>query len=468
MKISPRTPDQRLTGSDDPVIAGKHDYKTITDIVGDIPLEKGFRKGWLFGFSIAFGLLMLFMFGAYWLFANYIGVWGINVPVAWGFAIVTFVWWIGIGHAGTLISAILLLFRQDWRNSINRFAEAMTLFAVACAGLFPILHLGRPEFFYWLLPHPSTLNVYPQFRSALIWDVFAISTYASVSLLFWYVGLIPDAASMRDKARSYAGKLFYGMLALGWRGSARHWHRYMKVYWILACLATPLVVSVHTVVSFDFAIGVVPGWHATIFPPFFVAGAIFSGFAMVLTLMIPVRAVYGLKDFVTDRHLDNMAKITLVSGLIVVHGYVTEAFFAWYSGEIPERAMMMDRMFGHYGWSYWLLLTCNAATVQLLWFPKIRRNPVILFLISLVINVGMWLERFIIVVQSLSHDFLPSSWDTYTPTRWDFAVLIGSVGLFLTLLFVFMRLIPMINIFEMKEIMHHKLKHDHASKEGAA
>jgi Ni/Fe-hydrogenase subunit HybB-like protein len=382
-----------------------------------------------------------------------VGIWGINIPVGWGFAIVNFVWWIGIGHAGTLISAILLLLHQQWRTSINRFAEAMTLFAVACAGMFPILHMGRPWLAYWLFPYPNSMTIWPNFRSPLVWDVFAVSTYGTVSLLFWFIGLVPDLATLRDRAQSTAGRVIYGVLALGWRGSARHWARYESAYLLLAGLATPLVLSVHTVVSFDFAIAIVPGWHTTIFPPYFVAGAIYSGFAMVLTLAIPIRAAYGLKDFITERHLENMAKVMLATGLIVAYGYSMEAFMAWYSGNQYERFMYWNRVTGPYWPAFWALIATNIAIPQLLWLKKVRRNVLALFGPSLVINVGMWLERFVIVVTSLHRDFLPSSWGMYYPTMWDWFTYFGTIGLFVTLLFLFLRFLPAISIFEMRTLL---------------
>jgi molybdopterin-containing oxidoreductase family membrane subunit len=349
---------------------------------------------------------------------------------------------------------VLLLFRQQWRTSINRFAEAMTLFAVACAGLYPILHLGRPWVFYWLLPYPNTLGLWPQFRSPLVWDVFAVSTYATVSLLFWYVGLIPDMATLRDRARRPQAQTFYGILAMGWRGSARHWRNYQTAYLLLAGLATPLVVSVHSIVGLDFAVSVVPGWHVTLFPPYFVAGAIFSGFAMVMTLAIPLRAVYGLEDFITARHLSNMAKVMLVTGLIVAYGYLMEVFFAWYSGNPHEWALTVNRAQGPYRFTYWSLIACNVVIPQLLWFRAVRRNVPLLFMIALIVNVGMWLERFVIIVISLNRDFLPSAWHMYYPTVWDFAQFFGSIGLFLTLLFLFIRFLPVISIFELRELVH--------------
>jgi molybdopterin-containing oxidoreductase family membrane subunit len=395
----------------------------------------------------------LFLIAAGYLFTKGIGIWGNNSPVGWAFDITNFVWWIGIGHAGTLISAILLLLRQQWRTSINRFAEAMTLFAVACAGMFPLIHVGRPWLAYWLMPIPNTMSMWPQFRSPLIWDVFAVSTYATVSLLFWYVGLIPDLATLRDRTVSKVGRVIYGIFALGWRGSAMHWHRYETAYLLLAGLATPLVVSVHTVVSFDFAVSLIPGWHTTVFPPYFVAGAIYSGFAMVLTLAIPLRAVYGLQDFITAKHLDVMSKVMLATGLIVAYGYAMEAFIAWYSTNHFERYLMWNRMTGPYWWSYWGLILTNVAIPQLLWSSKIRKSVVALWLLSIVINVGMWLERFVIIVTSLHRDFLPSSWGMYSPTIWDWATFIGTIGLFMTLLLLFIRFLPMIAIFEMRTMV---------------
>jgi Ni/Fe-hydrogenase subunit HybB-like protein len=436
-----------------PVIAPGHTFATITDKISAIVLTRGTPAGWFLGFAIAFGLLMLFLMAVTWLFIRGVGIWGINIPVGWGFAIVNFVWWVGIGHAGTLISAILLLLHQQWRTSINRFAEAMTLFAVACAGMFPILHMGRPWLAYWLLPYPNSMAVWPQFRSPLVWDVFAISTYATVSALFWFVGLVPDLATLRDRADSPVKRVIYGVFALGWRGSARHWARYEAAYLLLAGLATPLVISVHTVVSFDFAESIVPGWHTTIFPPYFVAGAIYSGFAMVLTLAIPIRAAYGLKDFITARHLENMAKVMLTTGLIVAYGYAIEAFAAWYSGNPYERFMYWNRLTGPYWPVFWALIATNIALPQLLWLKRVRRNVPLLFVLSLVVNTGMWLERFVIVVTSLHRDFLPSSWGMYYPTIWDWFTYIGTLGLFLTMLFLFLRFLPMISIFEMRTLL---------------
>jgi Ni/Fe-hydrogenase subunit HybB-like protein len=436
-----------------PVIEPGHSYASVTDKISSIVLSKRTPRGWYFGFAIAFALLMLLTYAVLWLFAIGVGVWGVNIPVGWGFDIVNFVWWIGIGHAGTLISAILLLLRQRWRTSINRFAEAMTLFAVACAGMFPLLHMGRVWLAYWLLPYPNTMGLWPQFRSPLVWDVFAVSTYATVSLLFWFVGLIPDLATLRDRAKKRAAKVIYGILAMGWRGSAVHWHRYETATLLLAGLATPLVVSVHTVVSFDFAVAVIPGWHTTIFPPYFVAGAIYSGFAMVMTLAIPIRKFYKLEDFITMRHLENMAKVMLATGLIVAYGYMMETFGAFYSGNQYEKFMILNRWGGPYAIFYWSLIACNIVIPQIMWFKKIRMNVAVLFVISLIVNIGMWLERFIIVVTSLHRDFLPSSWGMYTPTRYDWATYVGTIGLFLTLLFLFIRFLPIISISEMRGLV---------------
>jgi molybdopterin-containing oxidoreductase family membrane subunit len=437
----------------EPLLPRGHSLASVTDKIASIALARQLKRGWLVGFGISFLFTMLLFVSVAWLFAKGVGIWGVQVPVAWGFAIVNFVWWVGIGHAGTLISAILLLLKQEWRTSINRFAEAMTLFAVACAALYPLLHLGRPQYFYWMVPYPSTMGVWPQFRSPLIWDFFAVGTYATVSLLFWYVGLIPDLATLRDRAKRRFPQIVYGILAMGWRGSARHWRRYQDAYVLLAALATPLVVSVHSVVSFDFAVSIVPGWHSTVFPPYFVAGAIYSGFAMVLTIAIPLRAGYGLHDFVTDRHLDNMAKVMLASGLIVAYGYLTETFTAWYSGHEAEQYAILNRAIGPYAVWFWMLIACNVVIPQLLWFAGVRRNVYALFALALVINVGMWLERFIIVVVSLHRDYLPSSWDMYVPTFWDWSTFLGTIGLFAALMFLFIRLLPVISIFEMREMV---------------
>jgi molybdopterin-containing oxidoreductase family membrane subunit len=397
---------------------------------------------------------MVFLLAVTYLFYKGVGIWGIMIPVAWGFAITNFVWWIGIGHAGTLISAILLLFRQEWRTSINRFAEAMTIFAVAAAGMFPILHLGRPWFAYFIMPYPNTMGMWPQWRSPLVWDLFAISTYGTVSLIFWFIGLVPDLATMRDRAKPRILKVIYGMLAMGWRGSARHWERYKVAYFLLAALATPLVVSVHSIVGLDFAYALVPGWHSTITPPFFVAGAIYSGFAMVFTLAIPLRKVFHLEGLITMKHMDYMAKVMLATGLIVAYGYGMELFMGWYSGSTFEAYLIQNRAFGPYAPWYWLLILINVVIVQALWFPQVRKNLVVLFILSIIINIGMWLERFIIIVVSLSRDFLPSAWGFFTPTIWDWAILFGSMGFFFTMMFLFVRSMPSISIFEVRELVH--------------
>jgi Ni/Fe-hydrogenase subunit HybB-like protein len=345
------------------------------------------------------------------------------------------------------------LLRQSWRNSINRFAEAMTLFAVACAGIFPLVHTGRPWLAYWMFPYPNTMNYWPQFRSPLLWDVFAVSTYFTISLLFWFIGLIPDLATLRDRSENKYAQMSYGLLAMGWRGSARHWARYESAYLLLAGLATPLVLSVHTVVSFDFAVSIVPGWHTAIFPPYFVAGAIYSGFAMVLMLAIPIRKIYSLEDFITDRHLQNSAKVMLATGWIVAYGYAIEAFTGWYSGNRYDETLLWNRLHGPYAFLYWMLLVSNIFIPQLLWVRKMRTRPVWLFLISFVILVGMWLERFVIIVLSLSRDFLTSSWGMYYPTRWDWMTYFGTIGMFLTAMFLFVRILPMISIFEMRTLL---------------
>ena len=436
-----------------PVIEPGHSFASITENISGIVLKRPITLGWVGGFAIAFMILQVLLFAVTYLFIKGVGIWGINIPVGWGFAIINFVWWIGIGHAGTLISAILMLLRQSWRNSINRFAEAMTLFAVACAGMFPLLHMGRPWLAYWMFPYPSSMGVWPQFRSPLVWDVFAVSTYATTSLLFWFVGLIPDLATLRDRSENRVIRFIFGALAMGWRGSARHWARYETAYLLLAGLATPLVLSVHTVVSFDFAISIVPGWHTTIFPPYFVAGAIYSGFAMVLVLAIPIRKYYQVADFITERHLENSAMVMLATGLIVGYGYAIEAFMNWYGGNPNEGFLGWNRLHGPYAMYYLALLFFNIVLPQILWIRKFRTHPVWLFLISLDVLVGMWLERFIIIVVSLHRDFLNSSWGMYYPTRWDWAIFIGTLGMFSFCMFLFVRLLPMISIFELRTLL---------------
>jgi Ni/Fe-hydrogenase subunit HybB-like protein len=436
-----------------PLIEPGYTYGSVTDKISSIVLTRKTTRGWILGFTVSFLLLMLLNYAIAYLFVSGVHIWGINIPVAWGFAIVNFVWWIGIGHAGTLISAILLLLKQTWRTSINRFAEAMTIFAVACAGMFPLLHLGRPWLFYWLLPYPNTMFLWPQFRSPLVWDVFAVSTYFTVSLLFWFVGLIPDLATLRDRSRHRLGKVVYGVLAMGWRGSAVHWSRFEMASLLLAGLATPLVVSVHTVVSFDFTIAIVPGWHTTFFPPYFVAGAIYSGFAMVLTLAIPMRKFYGLEGLITRRHLDIMGRVMLATGIIVFYCYIVETFMAFYSGDVYDKYMTTNRWFGPYGPVYWVLVATNLIIPQALWFKRVRQSVPALFGMALSVNVGMWLERFIIVITSLHRDFTPSAWGIYIPTRWDWATLVGSLGLFLTLFYLFIRFLPSISIFELRQLV---------------
>jgi len=435
------------------MIGPRQTYEQVSDEITAEPLHHPHQKAWLIGFGISFMLLMLFGIAVGYLLYNGPGIWGINIPVAWGFAITNFVWWIGIGHAGTFISAILLLLLQKWRTTINRFTEAMTLFAVICAGMFPLLHLGRPWVFYFIVPYPDTMALWPQFRSPLVWDLFAVSTYFTVSLIFWYIGVVPDLATVRDKARGKWQRILYGLGAMGWRGSAKHWMHHQSAYLLLAGLATPLVLSVHSVVSLDFAVAQLPGWHSTIFPPYFVAGAIYSGFAMVLNLIIPIRRIYGFQDLITTRTLNNMACVTLATGWMVAYGYIMEAFMAWYSGDPFDRYMMRDRAFGPYGWVFWTLMALNVVIPQLLWSRWVRTHDIALWLVALCVNVGMWVERFVIVVQSLHRDFLPSSWAMFIPTGWDWATLLGSIGLFLTLQFLFIRYIPMISISESRELI---------------
>src|SRR5579872_5541900 len=432
------------------VIEPGQTFKSITDKITRIVLTPHTPMGWFAIFALAGSGATILLVALTWLFLKGVGIWAITVPVAWGFAIINFVWWIGIGHAGTLISAILLLFKQGWRNSINRFAEAMTIFAVVCAGMFPLIHVGRPWLGYWLFPYPNSMNYWPQFRSPLLWDVFAVSTYATISVVFWYIGMIPDLGTLRDRADSKFAQFAYGMLAMGWRGSVRHWVRYETASLLLAGLATPLVLSVHSVISLYFSVALLPGWHTTIFPPYFVAGAIYSGFAMVLTLAIPIRRFYHLEDLITIRHIDNMGKVMLATGLIVAYGYSTEVFMAWYSASHWEYFMMWNRMFGPMGWSYWTLITCNIALPQLLWLRRFRVNVGLMFLMSLIVNTGMWFERFVIVVTSLTRDYLPSSWGTYRATKWDYATFLGTLGLFTFLFFLFVRLLPMIPMSELR------------------
>jgi Ni/Fe-hydrogenase subunit HybB-like protein len=428
-------------------------YESVTEEIGSIVLTKPQPKSWWFGASVAFSLLMLLFISIAWLFYRGVGIWGINIPVAWGFAIVNFVWWVGIGHAGTFISAVLLLLHQKWRTSINRFTETMTLCAISCAGLFPLLHLGRPWVFYWMFPYPDTMGLWPQFRSPLIWDMFAVGTYFIVSLIFWYSGLIPDLATLRDRATTRRKKVIYGILALGWRNSAIHWQRHQAAYYLLAGIATPLVLSVHSVVGLDFAVAMVPGWHETIIPPYFVAAAIYSGFAMMLNIIIPIRKIYGLQNLITQRHLNNMGNAMLVMGMMVAYSYVVEEFMAWYSGDVFEQYAMANRAFGSYGWIFWALILINVLIPQLLWSKRVRRNPVSLFFVALSANVGMWVDHFLIIITSLHRDFVPSSWRMYYPTFWDWATFAGSVGLFLMLIFLFLRFLPLMAVSETRHLV---------------
>jgi Ni/Fe-hydrogenase subunit HybB-like protein len=431
---------------------GDQTFSTITQSVC-APIEFPAPRTWKIVFTVA--LMMLGVLGAStaYLFYEGVGLWGLNNPVSWGWAIVNFVFWVGIGHAGTLISAILFLFRQKWRMSINRFAEAMTIFAVMCALLFPTIHVGRVWLLYYALPIPNQMDIWPNFRSPLLWDVFAVSIYGTVSVLFWYTGLIPDLATLRDRTKNKVSKIIYGIFALGWRGSFRHWVNYEKAYLLLAGLSTPLVLSVHSVVSFDFAVSQLPGWHTTIFPPYFVAGAIFSGFAMVITLMVVARKIFKLEHLMTLDHFDSMSKIILLTGSIVGYAYAMEFFIAWYSGNPYESFAFVNRAFGPYAWAYWIMVSCNVISPQIFWFRKARRSIPILFIVSIFVNIGMWFERFVITVTSLHADFLPSSWGYYSPTIFDIAAFVGSFGLFLTLFCLFLRFLPMVAMAEVKAIL---------------
>ena len=425
-------------------------------------------KAWMALLGLALTLLGVLVVSIGYSLYKGIGAWGNNQPVGWAFDIINFVWWVGIGHAGTLISAILLLFQQKWRTSINRAAEAMTLFAVCCAGIFPLLHTGRPWFAFWLFPYPSTLGAWPQFRSPLVWDVFAISTYLTVSALFWFVGLVPDLAALRDSSKTKLQRRIYGALSLGWRSSGRHWHNYKIAYLLLAGLSTPLVLSVHTIVSFDFATGLIPGWHTTVFPPYFVAGAVFSGFAMVITLLIPVRKFMGLRDVITDRHLENMNKVILATGLMVSYGYIMEHFIAWYSANTNEAFVFINRAVGPYAGIYWLMIACNVITPNIFWFKKCRTSIPIMWVASILVNIGMWCERFIIIVTSLHRDFLPSSWGMYSPTIVDWGIYIGTIGLFSTLFLLFLKFLPAVAVSEVKEMQWETKHAAHAAHADAA
>ena len=441
-------------GERSPLILGGLDYAGVTDEVCGIWEADKPPKIWFVVLGAAISLLMVLGGCVGHLLMDGVGVWGNNNPAYWGWPIVNFVFWVGIGHAGTLISAILFLFRQNWRTSINRAAEAMTIFAVVCAGLFPGVHIGRVWVFYWLFPIPTEhLAMWPNFRSPLLWDVFAVSTYATVSILFWYMGMVPDIATFRDRCTTKIGKFVYGLLSLGWTGSARAWHRYEIAYTILAALATPLVLSVHTIVSFDFAVSQVPGWHTTIFPPYFVAGAIFSGFAMVVTLLVPVRKLYGLENLITSRHLENMNKIIMATGMMVGTAYGIEFFIAWYSGVPYESYAFYNRAFGNYWWAYWIMVSCNVMIPQVFWIKWCRTTPWFMVIICVFVNIGMWFERFVITITSLCRDFVPSSWAYFHPTWIDILMLIGSFGLFFTLFTLFCRFLPVIAMAEVKGVM---------------
>ena len=442
--------DAYAPGHADPMDA-RAEYRAITKSIVDVAYNPT-PKWWYPVFGVSLLMLGCLVVALYHLFTTGIGVWGNNNIVGWAWDITNFVFWIGIGHAGTLISAVLYLFRQDWRTSINRSAEAMTIFAVAAAGIFPIIHTGRPWFAWWLIPHPNDMGMWPQFRSPLMWDVFAISTYATTSILFWYMGMVPDIATLRDRAKDKVRQTVYGLLALGWRGSARQWHRYERAYLILAALSTPLVLSVHSVVSFDFATSQNSGWHTTIFPPYFVAGAIFSGFAMVATLLIPARALFNLKHIIKDAHIEAMCKIMLATGTMVGGAYAIELFIAWYSGNLWEWFAFRNRILGPYTWAYFTMVSCNLLVPQFFWFKKIRLNMYVVVGLCLLINVGMWFERFVIIVSSLARQQMPAMWGYFSPTRWDALTLIGSFGLFFTLFLLFIRFLPIVAIAEVKAV----------------
>jgi len=445
-----------------PLVLGADDDLSITEKVCRIVEAEKPPKAWYVAFGISLSLTGILGLMLAYLFATGVGVWGLNRPVSWGFDITNFVFWVGIGHAGTLISAILYLFRQDWRTGINRFAEAMTIFAVICAVMFPSIHVGRAWLLYWAAPLPNQMSLWPNFRSPLLWDFFAVSTYMTVSLVFWYMGLIPDLAAIRDRATTRMRATVYGIFSLGWRGSNRHWHRYERAYLLLAALATPLVLSVHSIVSFDFATSILPGWHATIFPPYFVAGAIFGGFAMVLVLAIPCRQWLGMRDLITPRHLDNMCKILLATGMMVGYAYAMEFFISWYSGNPVEGFVFINRAFGPYAWAYWIMVICNVATPQVFWSQRARSSPWVIFGVAFCVNIGMWFERFVIIVTTLHRDFLPSSWGVYVPTWVEALTLAGSFGLFFTMFLLFLRYLPMVAMAEVKSVVHKRRHRTHA------
>ncbi|MCK5124676.1 MAG: polysulfide reductase NrfD [candidate division Zixibacteria bacterium] len=465
MEVNKPAENIAVSSEDVPLITGGQTFSSITEkIVGII--EQKTPKTWYLAIGASLSLLMVLMGSVGFLVWEGTGIWGLNNPVGWGWAIINFVWWVGIGHAGTLISAILFLLRQKWRTSINRFAEAMTLFAVSCALIFPGIHVGRIWIAYYMFPIPNQMDIWPNFRSPLLWDVFAVGTYFAVSFLFWYTGLIPDLGTLRDRAQTRIKKIIFGILAIGWRGGNRQWRHYERAYLILAGISTPLVLSVHSVVSTDFAVSILPGWHTTIFPPYFVAGAIFSGFAMVMTLSIIARKIFNLDHLITLNHLEKINKIMLLTGMMVGYAYSIEFFIAWYSGNIYEQFVFINRAFGNYAWAYWIMISCNVVVPQLFWFKKLRRSIPIMFIASILINIGMWFERFVIVVTSLSRDFLPANWDYFSPTMWDILTFVGSFGLFFTLFLLFIRVLPMISMTEVKGVLpeadpHHSTGESH-------
>jgi len=435
------------------LLASGHTYTSLSGKIGNLALRPNGTL-WFVSFGCALLLTLLFAAGVGELLEKGVGIWGINIPVAWAFALINYVWWIAIGMAGTFISAALYLARQDWRSSLNRYAEAMTVFAVSVSGLFPIFHLGRPWFFYWVAFYPNRMSLWPQWRSSLVWDFLAIIAYLLVSIMYWYVGLLPDLATLRDQARTRGKQVFYGLLALGWRGEARHWKRLESLNLVLASLAVPLVFSVHSMVALDFSEGTLPGWHSTMFPPFFVAGAFFSGFAMALVLGIPLRRWLGLGDIITPKHLDNLSKMMLAAGLFVGYNYAVECFMAFYSGDPYELSEMKDRLVGPYAWVFWTVIACNVVAIQFLWSPRVRRNPVALFVIAILVLIGMWFERFMLIVNTLFRTYLPSSWGMFYPTLWDLIFLFGSIGVFLLLFTLFVRWLPIVAMFEMRKLLH--------------
>lgn len=435
-----------------PLILENPTFASVTENVSTV-VESKTTKEWILLFAFFSSLTMVMTGSIGYLVWEGTGIWGLNNPVGWGWAIVNFVFWVGIGHAGTLISAVLFLFRQKWRTSINRFAEAMTIFAVICALIFPGIHVGRVWLAYYFFPIPNQMDLWPNFRSPLLWDFFAVGTYFSVSFMFWYTGLIPDLATLRDRATNKIRKMILGVAALGWRGGNRQWKHYELAYLLLAGISTPLVLSVHSVVSSDFATSVIPGWHSTIFPPYFVAGAVFSGFAMVMTLAIIARKIYNLEHIITVAHLENMNKIILVTGMMVGYAYSMEFFIAWYSGNPYESFAFLNRAFGQYAWAYWIMVTANVLVPQIFWSRKLRRNVPVMFVASILVNVGMWFERFVIIVTTLAKDYLPSAWDYFSPTIWDISLMVGVFGLFFTLFLLFIKHLPMIAMSEVKGIL---------------